>query len=213
MRDQKIDWEHSIALYHAKEKDVRDKVIGSVKDVEFTGGKNVQWTITPDKEKAPFIRGLGVVFKETQGVAKSFGQHMIGGKKLTVSMEANWPLEDSGFAIALNGGKPSLSNDSPQDFVKSGFEYVSYAKAPPELQACYSRNNNRIQKTYQGRRVAILMGGLGEPIHFAGLAVCNFGAEKEAKIARVCASADAAMLKNFLFFKEALSGWSSSLEK
>jgi hypothetical protein len=213
MVDQKIDWEHQIALYHQGNKDVRDRVIGSIKDVDFPGGPNSQWKVDPDVAKSPCISGVGAIFKETQGSASAFGGHVVGNKRLTVSMECSWALEDAGFAVSLNGGKPSLTTDSPADLVAAGYEYVAYAKAPAALQACYSTKHKRIHRTYQGRKVAILMGGLDTPVHFMGLAICRFGAEPTAKINGLYADANSEMLKRLLFFEEALTGWSSRHKK
>jgi len=195
--NQNINYEHQIASYHS-DKDVRDRVIGSVVAVDFprepAGGWKLDLNAAP-----PAITGIGVLFKQTQGMAKIMGEHVSSKRKYTVSMEVLYPLmpgDDpenpnnfAGFAVALNGKDPKF-NFSPPDFIQAGYEYIPADKAPDDLVATFSRKKSRVVAQYKGRKVHVLMGGLNNPVHYAGAGVVAFGAEPPAKIVRLAASAN-----------------------
>jgi len=185
--NQNINYEHQIASYHS-DKDVRDRVIGAVVAVDFpsqpAGGWKLDLNATP-----PGITCVGVLFKQTQGMAKIMGEHSSSKRKYTVSMEVFYPLEEAGFAIELNGKDPKF-DFSPPDFIKAGYEYVPYEEAPDELAATFSSKKSRIVLRYQGRKVYLMMGGLSNPVNYAGAGVVAFGAEPTAKILRMAASAN-----------------------
>jgi hypothetical protein len=187
--NQNVNIEHQIAEYHKGEKDVRDRVIGSVVAVDFPGGQDARWQINPDPAKAPGITGVGVIYKQTQGTARIFGEHQVGRKKFTVSMEVLWPRDEAGYAVELNGGAP-LYAFSPSDFIAAGWEYVPEEKAPAELQAAWSEKRGMIVSRYQSRKVVLMMGGLAGQVHYAGVGVVSFGAERAAKITRLVASGE-----------------------
>ena len=188
MLHQNVNYEHQIAKYYEGKKDVRDRVIGSVVAVDFPGGPHRKWLINKDSAVAPGITGVASVFKQTQGTAKMFGDHQVGRKKFTVSMEALWPLEDAGFAVELAPGAKQTFGGTPEDFLSAGWEYVPYEGAPKELQNCWSTKSGSILKRFQGRRVLIMCGGLNTPVHYAGIGVVSYGAERAAKITRLIAS-------------------------
>ncbi len=194
---QKLDKEHQIASYFP-EGDVRDHIIGFVAAVDFPKEPPGGWTIS-DPGQSPAISGVAAVFKEAQGMAKVLGEHVTGKHKYTVSMEVFYPLvpgddaanpnSAAGFALNLNGGQPKF-NFTPPDMLRAGYEYVPAAKAPEELVATFSRKKNRVMAQYRGRRVCVLMGGLDNPVHYAGVGLVRYGAEPPAKILRLAASAE-----------------------
>jgi hypothetical protein len=198
LRNKKIDFDHAIASFHPG-KNISDRIIGAILDVQYPNAPSDGWRVQRDIDKAPGIHGLGVVWKEASGVAESFGKHLGGVKTLTVSMECLWDLHVSGFCIALAGGKPVLGKDTtPADVIAADWEYVPYVSAPSELKACYSTQSNRIVRTWHGRKVAIMIGGVTGTVLYAGLGIVGFGAEHTAKITRVLASSKEAALEGAL---------------
>ena len=183
-----VDWEHQLATFYP-DKDVRDRVIGSVVAVSFPGGENAQWSINADAAKAPCITGVASVFKLTQGSTAAFGAHKMGSKKLTVSMEVFLSVPESGFAVALSSGDtPEFTDTTPADFKAVGYEYVPFSKAPQRLQGMYSESKRRMVGSYKGRKALVCMGGLSGDVHFCGIGVVRFGAEPAAKITGLLAS-------------------------
>lgn len=201
--NQNINYEHQIARYHEGDgRDVRDRVIGSIVAADFPPPPPGGWKVNPDVTASPCITGVGVLFKQTQGMAKVMGEHASSKHKYSVSMEVLYPLEQAGFVASLpralskqNGNRPAgmadpEQNYTPPDLLAAGYEYFPFDKAPETLVATFSRKKNRVVAQYKGRRCAVLMGGLDNPVHYAGVGVVHFPAEREAKIMRLAASAD-----------------------
>jgi hypothetical protein len=200
LKFQTLNYEHQIAAYSKDGKDVRDRVIGSVVAVDFPRSPMGGWKIDANADNAPGISGVAVVYKQTQGMADLMGQHLTGRKSYTVSMEVFYPFQDAGFAVELskavstaNGPRPAGFADpaydfTPSDMLASGYEYVPVAKAPGELVATFSTKKNRVVAAWKGRKCTVLMGGLNNPVHYAGAGVVRFGAERTAKIQRLAAS-------------------------
>lgn len=195
---QNINFEHQLASYH-EDRDVRDRVIGSVVAVSFPKEPYGGWQVNLDAGKSPGISGVGVVYKQTQGMAGVLGDHLTGRRKYTVSMEVLYPFmpgddnenpsRAAGFAVALNGKDPKF-DFTPADLLKAGYEYIPAAKAPAELIATFSKKKNRVVAQWNSRKVYVLMGGLSDPVHYAGTGVVQFGAEAPAKIIRMAASGE-----------------------
>lgn len=183
LEHQNINYEHQLASYGVAS---NDRVIGCVVAVDFPN-PTMNWTIGTDPDKAPGITGVGVLFKQTQGMARMMGQHMTGSKKYSVSQEVLWPFEEAGFALELNGKDP-IKDFSPPDFLKAGYEYIPMEEAPEELRATYSKKRGRIVANWKGRKARVLLGGLSNPVHYAGMGVVGFGAEPQAEIQRLAAS-------------------------
>jgi hypothetical protein len=166
---------------------VRDRVIGSVVAIDFPREPGGGWAIHADASKAPCISGVGVLYKQTSGMAKVLGEHTSGRHSYKVSMEVLYPFEDAGFAVELKGKDPEF-NFTPPDMLRAGYEYVPVNQAPEMLVATFSRKNERVVAQYKGRKVTVLMGGLNNAVHYAGVGVVHFGAEPPAKISRLVAN-------------------------
>lgn len=199
MLNQNVNIEHQIREYHKKDNpNAQDHVIGSIVAVTFPLQPHGGWKIQADASKTPGIEGVGVFFKMTSGMNKIFGEHSTGRNKYTVSMEVQYPFnEQCGFALNLKpvapgkggGFQPPLFAFSPPDFLSAGYEYVPYDKAPADLIACFSKKKNRVVMAYKSRHVTVMMGGLNNPVHYAGLGIVKYGAESTAKLIRMAASA------------------------
>jgi hypothetical protein len=204
LEDQNVNYEHQIAEYHKKSgKDVRDRVIGSIVAVDFPQAPVGGWKVNPDPGKAPGITGVAAVFKQAQGMVKVMGEHSTGRHKYTVSMECLWPFNEAGWIAALkpapgekqNGSRPAGFRDpdndfTPTDLLACGVEYYPFDKAPADLVATFSRKSERVVAQWHGRKCGVLMGGLDNPVHYAGAGVVHFGAERTAKIMRLAASGE-----------------------
>jgi len=155
------------------------------------------------RDAPPSISGLGVLFKQTTGMQQIIGNHQAGRHKYTVSMEADYRHMDSGIAIATNGGK-QLFDTTPDHFAAAGYDYVPVAEAPEELLAALTQKGRAmsVKKKYRNRPVAYLMGGLTGSVHFAGVGVVKYGAERTAQITRVTASNDRLLIPLALFAHE-----------
>lgn len=181
---QMVDWEH-----HRQANDPKydDRFLGSVVAASFPPPPNgMKWRLT-DKP-APAIRGVATFNKQAQGLRRILGDHLTGRHTYSVSMDVTWNLEHAGYAVPLNGDKPEF-DDSPEDFVQAGYEYVSPQKAPPALKAIFSKEENRVTKKYKGKDASILLAGLDGRVQFCGLACVRYGAEPTARMGRVAASA------------------------
>lgn len=183
---QNLNYEHQMARYHPT-RDVRDRVIGGIAAVDFPRPPSGGWRVDP--KNIPAIDGVAFVYKQAAGMDRVLGEHVTGRNKYTVSMEVLWPLEQSGFAVAMDG-RESLNKDTPPDFAKAGYDYFPYEQAPKELIATYSPKKERVVAQWKGRRVHVLMGGINTPVHYAGVGVVRYGAEPTAKIQRLAASGE-----------------------
>jgi len=184
-----LDFEHAIAAYHPSQPAMQDRIIGTVVAVQLvTPGNRIK--VYADKSKAPFVRGIASVFKVANGAAVAFGRHISGDKKLSVSMEVSWALEDSAFAIALGPGVARVLSDTPPDALAAGWEIIPYAKADRYLRGTYSAKASCVTGFYQGRKTIMLMGGMDSAVEFLGLGVVGNPASREAKITRVWTGTD-----------------------
>ncbi len=190
-----LNYEHQMKCY---DQDRDDRIIGHIVAVNFPSAPNSDgWKIQADESKVPFVSGVAAFYKKSQGLNRILGEHVTGKHKWAVSMEVDWSFdEDCGFAVSLNSGARGTPKSflapifdfSPEDFLKSGWEYIPYGKAPAELRATFSIKKNKVMAQWKGREVVVLMGGLNNPIEYAGLALVRAGAEKPAKINRLTAS-------------------------
>lgn len=197
LEDQYLSYEHQMGVYDPSKK-MDDRIIGHVVAVSFPRPRNGGWKLS---DPQPNITGVAAFYKKSQGMRKIIGEHLTGRHEWTVSMEIDWVLEDSGFAVkrgTARDGKGTMSdptfNTSPQDFLDAGWEYVPFDKAPADLVATFSPERNKVVKNYKGRKVTVLVGGIDKPVHYAGLGLVKYGGEKKAKINRLVASKENAGL-------------------
>ena len=186
---QNLNFEHQLAEYHkvpGKTNTVRDRVIGGIAAVDYPSTPSGGWKIAKDAADAPCINAVATYWKLTQGMKSIIGEHMTSRHQWTVSMEVQYTLAESGFAVRLKE-KPKFAF-TPDDMLAAGWEYVPFDKSPKELQECFSREKNRVTKRFQGREVFVLMGGIENRVHFAGVGLVRYGAEPTAKISRMTAN-------------------------
>lgn len=188
--DQNFNFEHTLVAYNP-DKNRSDRIIGSVKAVYFPQVPTHGWKVTADKSKAPGIEAVASFSKLAAGMDRVIGKHQTGRHKYSVSMECSYPWDTCGFAVALNGKK--AEHATPADLLELGYEYVPWLTAKkdiPDLFSKFSMKSNRITGEFNGRRVVMLLGGLDGTVHYDGVAIVKYGAETEAEIGRMVASAD-----------------------
>lgn len=184
---QNLNLEHQLSEYHP-DRDVRDRVIGSIVAVDFPSQPAGGWRIPRPGEESPGVSGIAVIYKQAQSVQRIIGEHSASRKRYAVSMEILYPLDEAGFLVQLNDSRPTFSFSTP-DVLASGHEFVPYTEAPPELKATFSLKRRSIVAKWNNRKTYLLMGGLNGSVHYAGVGVVAHGAEPTAKILRLAASA------------------------
>lgn len=185
--DQPLNYEHQVRHYFkkpGKETNVEDRFLGSIRAVDFARQPAGGWKLSLNS--APCITGVSSYWKNATGMNKILGDHQTGRHKYSVSMEVEYRPMESGFAVA-HKGKPTFDS-TPSDFAEAGFDYVPYADAPEELRATFSEERNRIIGRYKNRDTFLLMGGLDKNVHYAGVGLVKYGAERTAEITRMAAS-------------------------
>ncbi len=179
-----LNYEHQMKHYE-KEKD--DRIIGHIVAANFPDAPNSDgWKI--DANNIPYVTAVACFYKRCQGLNRILGEHVTGKHTWAVSMEVDWAMDDCGFAVKIGSGAPRFTF-TPPDFLKIGYEYIPFANAPADLIATYSKKANRINSQWKGREVTLLMGGLNTPLHYAGVALVKSGAERQANIQHLTASA------------------------
>lgn len=185
--DQHVDWDHKMAINQPKNPNAEDKIIGSIAAVGLSHSAGGYSLASRDPL---FIRGVAVFWKNAQPIKRALGEHVMGRKRATVSMDLWFEPQHSGIAVKLLAGEQPEFNP-PDDFRNAGYDYVPYMDAPQELKECFDskRVPNAVTKNYKGRQVTVMAGGFNGPIAFAGMGVVKEGAEPTAAIGRLIASA------------------------
>lgn len=200
MLHQVFNLDHLMKIYAPEEdrKNARDRILGSVVAVEFPNPHAV-WSLPTEIDKAPRITAASVIHKAAEGVQKIIGEHLTGRHRWSVSMEINYALAESGFLMpdmntASKGQREILEQTTPVELSRLGMGYVPAMQAPDELLDCYNMEKKAIDKTW-GRLPALLMkAGLGEDghggnVHYMGVGLVRYGAEREAEILSIMARA------------------------
>ena len=190
LKHKVFNFGHIMKSYNADENH-RDRILGTIVDVEFPRAPfGTGWQVGEARASAPGIRAVAVMHKQAEGVDKVIGQFKSGRKRWTVSRENDYFLEDSGFLVRhLRGVKEASpwSAQTPDDLARHG-DYIPCVDAPDELLECYDPKSGRIRRTWNGRPVVLLVGGLGTPIQFKGTGLTPLGKEEEARILDLAAS-------------------------
>ena len=153
------------------------------------------WRLGREHGAAPGIRAAAVIHKHAERVPKILGEHLGGRHKWTVSMEVDYSVLSSGFIVmqrdqARAKAAELLNLSTPDEFTNLGLGYVAMEQAPEELLDTYDfeRKRMRPNATWQGLPVALLKGGINGQVHYRGVGLVRYGAEKEAQIAQILAT-------------------------
>ena len=201
MLHQVFNKAHAMKAYDAspaKDQIHRDHILGSIVGVEYATAPLGGWKINSKGD--PHLRVAAVIHKQAEGVPKILGEHLGGRHKYAVSQEVLYSMLDSGFVIEPTGSAPAttqslMDQHTPDEFKSAGLAYVpvllstaDQTLCPDELLNCYSFDENRVTKDWQGQRVTVLKGGIAGRVHFQGVGLVRYGAEKEAQIRQLLAS-------------------------
>ena len=169
----------------------RDHILGSIVAVEYPPAPLGGWRIGG---AAPHIRAAAVVHKAAEGVPKILGEHLAGRHRWTVSMEVDYHVLESGFVIgqraeATAGQERLLAETSGAEFGSQGLGYVGMEAAPEELLGLYDMERKQLRPAARWGRlpVVLLKGGVNGQVHFRGVGLVRYGAEREAEIGQVLA--------------------------
>ena len=83
-----------------------------------------------------------------------------------------------------------MAEFTPNEFTSLGLGYMSMEQAPEELLDTYDFDRRMMKRnaTWDGLPVTLLKGGINGQVHFRGVGLVRYGAEKEAQIAQILAS-------------------------
>ena len=202
MLHQVVDYDHRIRAYDPKKNDgtkedesrvARDHIIGAVVAVDFPRTPHGGWKLGNNRDQAPAIDGVAVIHKQAERVPGILGEHLGGRHKWTVSLEMEHKILEGGFVVgnrakATKKQEAFMADQTPPELSADGFGYVTVESAPDELLSTYSMQKRRIVNTWQGLPVSFMQGGLNGSVHFMGVGIVRYGAEREAEIQQILAS-------------------------
>ena len=171
----------------------RDYILGVVVAAEFPNAPAGGWRVTHDRDRTPSIRAAATIIKNAERVPAVLGEHLGGRHKWTVSMEIDYHLLQSGFVVGRReqAKKPAaalMAETTPREFDELGYGYIPVEQSPEDLLACYSFEKRRIVGEWDGLPVTLLKGGINGQIHFMGVGLVRYGAEREAEVQQILAS-------------------------
>jgi hypothetical protein len=159
LRGKVLNFAHIMRSYDP-ERNVRDRIFGTVMAVELSGPDGPLttpdggWKVQGDPLLAPGIRAVAALHKNAEGVLNMIdtwqqGRTPFGGTEWTVSMENEATISDGGFLLRRtmddDGGYYHPGNrldefaamgQTPDDFKALGWIYVPWAAAPADLRSC-----------------------------------------------------------------------------
>jgi hypothetical protein len=195
MQHQVFNLAHMMRAYDtSKERNEipRDYILGSIVGVEYPNTPVGGWRIG---KEAPGIRAAAVIHKHAERVPKVLGEHLGGRHKWTVSMEVDYELLNSGFIVmqrdqAKKKAAQLLAEYTPDEFTNLGLGYVAMEQAPEDLLGTYDFDKRRMkpQANWEGMPVVLLKGGINGQVHYRGVGLVRYGAEREAEIQQLLAS-------------------------
>lgn len=192
-----FDFAHMIRSYDP-ESIARDRIVGCIVGVEFPEKPLGGWKVQGSRSAAPGIRAVAAMFKAAEGVDRILGQFQSGRKRWTVSREMDFAPDDCGFLVRDRGASDDVGGvlapwreRTPEDLRALGWCYIPIGDAPADLLGVLSPERARqreVSKSWQGRTVLLLLGGLDGQVMFKGTGLTPVGKENEAEIAQMLAS-------------------------
>lgn len=168
-----FNFAHQMKAYDP-EKIPRDRILGSIIDVEFTGtpAEDGMYPVPASTKDAPGIRAVATLHKMAEGAPKIIGLQKGGRISWEVSLEAHYRVSESAWALPEEGG----------------WRFIPCPEAPEELQACWNPKKHAVDRDYQGVRPVLLMGGVNGRVQFLGVGLVPRGAESTNKVEQFLAS-------------------------
>ena len=236
LRGKVLNFAHIMRSYDP-ERNVRDRIFGTVMAVEFPPEPAGGWKVQGDPTMAPGIRAVAALHKNAEGVMNMIdtwqqGRTPFGGTEWTVSMENEATISDGGFLLRRtmddDGGYYHPGNrldefaamgQTPDDFKALGWIYVPWEAAPADLRSCLDAGGmiavvrNFLQTdTSPGVTTLFLNGGLNGTLFYFGVALTPLARESHARVGRVMASADATIAA-LTAVGDALTGFCEKISK
>lgn len=194
MRNKVFNEAHRMKAYDtSKEKNEipRDRILGCVVGVELNNAPH-NATLPETTDKAPHIRAVAAIFKNAEGVPRIMGEHLSGRHVWTVSQESDYNFLESGFVLAGDAKKKSvrdmLEKTTPPEFRARNLWYIPVLESWDDLINTYSFEKRRVVADFEGMSVVVMKAGIGGPLHYGGVGMVKFGAERTAEIEKVLAS-------------------------
>jgi len=208
MQHQVLNWQHMMrANDRSKERDEirRDYILGSIVGVELATSQAGVQPATFKLGMPVHIRAAGVIHKNAEKVPGLLGEHLGGRHKWTVSMEINYDIIESGFLVfradqATKAQAALMAQTTTEEFQKLNLGYVPATEASEELLDTFNFEKREMRLAIEdgetpappsGRwgklPVVLVKGGLNGRVHYQGVGLVRYGAEKEAMIAQLLA--------------------------
>lgn len=187
MLHQVFNLGHIMRAYNPDEH-ARDRMLGSIVGVEFTGPSHGGIRVQGERAKAPGIRAVAVMHKLAEGVDRILGGHQSGKRRWTVSMENMFSLLDCSFLVRDEKSELASEFTTPEDLLELGWTHVPFSAAPEKLMDCFDGKKVAIKSAWGRREVLLLIGGLGAKIHYQGVGLTPLGKEPEAEVLSMMAS-------------------------
>lgn len=200
MQHQVFNYGHQMRVHDkSKERNEirRDYIFGSIVAVDFPNAPATGWKMNQDRDQMPAIHAAAVIHKQAEKVPAVLGEHLGGRHKWTVSMEVNYDIVDSGFLVMdraqAKGKAAALMNETtPEEFSALGLGYVPATEASEELLDTYNFETFKMRPKekglWQGLPVMVLKNGINGEVHYGGVGMVRYGAEREAEIQQLLAS-------------------------
>ncbi|HEV2330566.1 MAG TPA: hypothetical protein VGY56_17435 [Verrucomicrobiae bacterium] len=187
MRGKVFDLAHIIRSYNPREYP-RDRVLGTIMEVEFPQAPAGGWKVQADRTKAPGIRAVAVMHKQLEGVKQILTGYANRSANWTVSMEQDYFEEETGFLVRGEKGVEDFASSTPDDLAKLGFVYVPFGDAPRKLKITFNPDESRIEQSFNDQPVVILFGGLDKSVFYKGTGLTPEGKEDAARVSQMLAS-------------------------
>lgn len=176
--------------FYDKENIPRDRILGAIVGLEYlrADGTAINGGQTPApkrKQDSPYLRVVASLFKNAEGADRILGSHQSGRKTWTVSMEVDYTMGESGMVV--EGDVPEFADTTPPDIRAAGWSYCPWAQCPESLLACFEKGS--VTRPWKKMRPAVLMNGVNGRVQYSGVGIVDKGAEAEAEIIRMAASA------------------------
>lgn len=176
----------------------RDRILGTVMDVEFPPAPAGGWTVQGDPGQAPGIRAVAALHKQAEGVPTILetweqGRTPFSETPWTVSMESESRRADGGFLVrcgsqAAQYGLDDYVRQTPSDLLALDWVYVPWGMAPAGLLECLKAGEYLgLDHEYYGLPTRFLNGGLAGRIAYHGVGLVTLGKESAAAVSRMVA--------------------------
>jgi hypothetical protein len=193
LRHQPVNYNHQMKKYGTDKNPIRDdNTLGTVVAVNYPPAPVGGWKLSKATENLPAIQGVMVIHKNVAKAQNVMGEHLTGKHKWTVSMEMAYNFLDSGFLVSDLGSATKaqtalLEEWTPAEVKDLGLGYIAVENAPKELLDCFDSKTRRITGAWNKCPVSLMQGGLAGTVHFAGVGIVRYGAEREAQILEMLA--------------------------